>query len=188
MNRRAIEVTAMAALSFLTFLEPKLAFGSRDGVPQVGDVAPDAVLTDQDGADVRLSDLWSEQPLVIYFYPKDNTPGCTAQACSFRDANDDLRAAGLSVVGISLDTAESHRRFAERHRLSFTLLADPEATVTEAYGVKGSFFGLGIARRVTFLVGTDGRVLRVWDPASPANHAEEVLAESRDLGVVAEAS
>ena len=189
-NLLTVVSVGLAALALVTFLlsMPSQAWGKRDvgAVPAVGEVAPDLTLANQDGESVSLSDLWSDKPLVVYFYPKNFTPGCTAQACSLRDANREMRAAGLHVVGVSFDSVESHRKFADRHGLPFTLLADPGGEAARAYGVAGSFLGVDIARRVTFLVGTDGRILQVWDPAGTSGHAEQVLEGARELGLVAE--
>jgi thioredoxin-dependent peroxiredoxin len=119
-----------------------------------GDRAPDFVLPDQDGRAVALARLLEDGPLVLYFYPADFTPGCTKEACTIRDMHDEISAAGMRVVGISPQDAESHARFRDRHGLQFTLLADPEKSVVRAYGVDG-LLGLGV-RRATFLLGPDG--------------------------------
>ena len=181
---KTIGAMIMFVMAFMSLLEPKLVFGATDDVPAVGERAPDATLPNQDGEDVQLSDLWADGPIVLYFYPKDHTPGCTTQACSFRDANAELDEAGLTVVGVSMDAVEAHRKFAERRMLPFTLLSDRGGAVAALYGVKGSFLGYPIARRVTFLIGEDGQVLHVWDPADPVNHADRVLAVARELEVI----
>ena len=183
----SVGLAAMALLTFLLTM-PSIAWGKKDAqpIPAVGEPAPQVTLMDQDGSTTALVDLWSEKPLVVYFYPKDFTPGCTAQACSLRDANREMRAAGLHVVGISFDSVETHRKFADKHGLPFTLLADPEGEAAQAYGVAGSFLGVDIARRVTFLIGRDGRVLEVWDPAGTSHHAEQVLEGARELGLLSE--
>jgi thioredoxin-dependent peroxiredoxin len=116
--------------------------------------APDFTLPDQDGQPVTLSKLLEQGPLVLYFYPSDFTPGCTREACSIRDMHDEIAAAGMRVVGISPQEAESHARFRARYELPFTLLADPDKEVIRAYGVDGPL-GVGV-RRATFLVGADG--------------------------------
>lgn len=189
-NMLTVAAAGLAAVALLTFLlsMPSRALGKQDTrpTPAVGETAPQVVLADQDGNPTALADLWSEKPLVVYFYPKDFTPGCTAQACSLRDANREMRSAGLHVVGISFDSVESHRKFADKHGLPFTLLADPEGEAARAFGVAGSFFGVDIARRVTFLIGRDGQVRRVWDPAGTSNHAEQVLEGARELGLLTE--
>ena len=148
-------------------------------MPAAGDPAPDFALPDETGAVHRLADQrgrWT----VVYFYPKDDTPGCTVEACAFRDANDDLVAAGATVWGISPDDAASHGRFRAKFHLTFPLLSDEDHAVAEAYGawVEKVNYGkryMGI-QRSTFLVGPDGRIAEAWHRAKPEGHAEEVSA------------
>ena len=121
-----------------------------------GSVAPDFELTDQGGRKRTLSSLLSDGPLILYFYPADFTPGCTKEACSLRDLQQDLVKANLRVVGVSPQDTDSHRRFAEKHGLNFTLLADPDKSVIKAYEVDGPL-GIGV-RRGTYLIGRDGRI------------------------------
>jgi peroxiredoxin Q/BCP len=121
-----------------------------------GSVAPEFELADQAGRKRTLSTLLSDGPLILYFYPADFTPGCTKEACSFRDLHQDLLRANLRVVGISPQDTDSHRRFAEKHGLNFTLLADPDKKVIKAYDADGPL-GIGV-RRGTYLIGKDGRV------------------------------
>ena len=147
--------------------------------PAIGDPAPDFALPDADGAVHRLADQrgrWT----VVYFYPEDDTPGCTVEACAFRDAHDDLRAAGATVWGISPDDAASHDRFRARLRLTFPLLSDVDHRVAEAYGTwvektKAGRTYMGI-RRSTFLVGPDGSIAHAWPKVTPEDHAREVAA------------
>ncbi|MEA2646729.1 MAG: thioredoxin-dependent peroxiredoxin [Chloroflexota bacterium] len=145
-----------------------------------GAVAPDFTLPAGDGSTVRLKDLRGK-PVVLYFYPRDDTPGCTTQACGFRDTQADYDRAGALVFGISGDDARSHRRFADKYGLSFPLLSDPDhavATLYDSWGLK-KFMGreyMGIIRN-TFLVDRRGRLARVWEKVKPAGHAEEVLEE-----------
>ena len=141
--------------------------------------APDFTLPDKEGRLVSLSDFRGKT-VVLYFYPKDNTPGCTRQACAFRDAYDEFLARGAVVIGVSRDGAVSHRNFADRHGLPFYLLSDPERTVLEAYGVwqeKKLYgkIGMGVAR-TTFISGGDGTVRRVFEKVKPDQNAAEVLA------------
>lgn len=124
---------------------------------QPGDHAPGFELPDGDGGSVSLAALLEQGPLVVYFYPADFTPACTAQACMVRDLHADLLAAGIRVVGISPQSPESHRRFAEKHGLPFTLLSDPDKTAAKSFGVNGPF-GIGV-RRASFLIDRTGRVL-----------------------------
>ncbi|MCC7288850.1 thioredoxin-dependent thiol peroxidase [bacterium] len=144
---------------------------------QVGDKAPDFNLEDQDGTARTLTDYNGKRTL-FYFYPKDNTPGCTAEACSLRDNLEDLRADGLEVVGVSADSVKSHQGFAQKHSLPFTLLSDPEKAMIQAWGVwvEKSMYGrkyMGIAR-ASFIVGPDLTVEAVWPKVSPLKHVAEV--------------
>jgi peroxiredoxin Q/BCP len=146
---------------------------------EVGDPAPDFTLTADTGEAVTLSSFRGS-PVVLYFYPKDDTPGCTLQACEIRDAWGDFEERGAVVLGVSPDTAESHANFRAKYGLPFTLLADPEHEVAETYGVWGerTYAGktyLGIERS-TFVIDADGNVLRVMRKVKPDEHADDVLA------------
>jgi thioredoxin-dependent peroxiredoxin len=149
-----------------------------------GRKAPAFALPDQDGRIHRLRD-YAGRPLILYFYPKDDTPGCTKEACGFRDAWDDLRALGVEVLGVSGDDAESHQRFAAKYRLPFTLLSDPGHEVMRAYGAYGdkTMYGrkvVGVIRS-TVWIGPDGRIRRHWARvANAAAHPEKVLEAIRD--------
>lgn len=129
---------------------------------------------------VHLQDLQGK-PVVLYFYPKDDTPGCTKEACSFRDANHEMQKRGIVVLGVSTDSVESHQKFAEKYGLSFPLLADTDTAVSQLYGVYGekNLYGrkfMGVSRE-TFLIDKDGLVRKVWRKVKPEDHANEVLAE-----------
>ena len=121
-----------------------------------GSVAPDFELADQEGRTQTLSRLLADGPLILYFYPADFTPGCTKEACSFRDLHDDLLKAGLRIVGVSPQDTDSHRRFAEKYKLGFMLLSDPDKKVIKAYGLDGPL-GIGV-RRGTYLIGKDRHI------------------------------
>lgn len=153
-------------------------------MPTPGDRAPAFALTADDGHAVRLSDLRG-RPVVLYFYPKDDTPGCTKQACSFRDAWDDVGKAGALVFGVSPDSVASHQKFRAKYRLPFPLLSDPDHRVADVYGAWGekSMYGKkyqGILR-TTFLIDGAGTVRRVFEKVKPEGHAEEVLAAIQQL-------
>ncbi|MEA2671401.1 MAG: thioredoxin-dependent peroxiredoxin, partial [Chloroflexota bacterium] len=143
-----------------------------------GALAPDLEARTADGRTVRLSDLRGRHVLV-YFYPRDNTPGCTAEACSLDRHLDDLGDCGADVIGVSVDSPESHRRFAEKHGLRFALASDSDRTISRAYGVGRMLGLLPLHQRVSFLVGPDGTIARVWPSVRPARHAGEVLAAVR---------
>ncbi|MCS7081389.1 MAG: thioredoxin-dependent thiol peroxidase [Bacteroidetes bacterium] len=146
---------------------------------RVGDQAPDFEAYDQHGRPVRLSDFRGRK-VVLYFYPKDGTPGCTQEACSLRDHHEELLRRGLVVIGVSPDGVESHRRFAEKHGLPFLLLSDPEGKIAQQYGVWGerSLYGrtfIGV-RRTTFLIDEEGRIAHIFQKVRTSAHAEQILA------------
>ena len=143
-----------------------------------GDAAPDFTLTSDSGETVRLADLRGK-PVVLYFYPKDDTPGCTRQACDIRDAWGEFERAGAVVLGVSPDGEASHAKFKDKYGLPFPLLADTDHAVSEAYGVWGekSFAGrkyMGVERS-TFVVDQDGKLARVMRKVDPKTHADDVL-------------
>ena len=145
-----------------------------------GDVAPDFSAVTNGGGRVSLGDFKGKN-VILYFYPRDNTPGCTKEACAFRDDFEVFKKKGAVVLGVSADSVKSHDKFVEKYRLPFTLLADEDKKIAQAYDAWGqkSFLGrkyMGI-HRVTFLIGPDGRIKKVWPTVKPAEHAEEVLAE-----------
>lgn len=144
----------------------------------VGDRAPDFSLPDQHGRQVSLTDFRGG-PVVVYFYPKDHTPGCTTQACGVRDHWSALQAAGAAVVGISPDGVDSHASFAEEFDLPFSLLSDPDKQVIERYGAWGEKIVRGEQKvgvlRSTFLVDADGMVGQIWPNVDPTTHAGELL-------------
>lgn len=117
--------------------------------------------------------------LILYFYPQDETPGCTAEACLFRDGRQDLAAAGAEVVGISSDTVAAHKQFADKHSLNFTILADPERAAIKAYGVHDE--STGRTKRDTFLINPEGDIVQTYHDVSPTGHAEQILKDLRQL-------
>lgn len=151
--------------------------------PKPGDAAPDFSATTTDGKRVSLAD-YRGRKLVMYFYPMDDTPGCTKQACSLRDHNAEIVAKGAAVLGVSTQDEASHQRFTKKFSLNFPLLADTEGAVGRAYGTLGGGGLLsklksaaGMADRVTFIIDEQGRIAHVIDKPDVANHAEEVLAK-----------
>jgi len=148
---------------------------------QVGDRAPDFELPAHDGGNVRLSDYRGERAVVLYFYPKDETPVCTKEACSFRDAYQDFVDAGAEVIGVSQDSVDSHRRFVARHGLPFRLIADTDGELRRAYGVPKTL-GL-MAGRVTYVIDRDGVVRHAFNAQLAAQrHVDEALAALRHDG------
>ena len=141
---------------------------------EVGDPAPDFTLPAQSGEQVRLSDVWKRGPVVLYFYPKDETPGCTTEACTFRDSYEAFKEAGAEVVGVSSDSVTSHESFASKHRLPFILLADAGGKVRKEYGVKATF-GI-LPGRVTYVIDGEGVVRHVFSSQTGVQrHVHEAL-------------
>lgn len=137
---------------------------------KAGEKAPDFTLTDSEGKSVSLAD-YKGQKLVIYFYPRDDTPGCTKQACTFRDNYDEFKKKKIIVIGISKDSVDSHQRFATKYELPFILLADKGGVVIGAYDVKGTFG----AMRTTYIVDEKGVIEKVFEKASPKTNATEII-------------
>ncbi|MGF1499575.1 MAG: thioredoxin-dependent thiol peroxidase [Elainellaceae cyanobacterium] len=151
---------------------------------QIGDPAPDFSLPDGDGQIVNLADFQGQR-VVLYFYPRDNTPGCTKEACGFRDAYADYQARDAVVLGVSTDDAKSHTKFSTKHSLPFPLLTDADGQVATAYGCYGlkKFMGkeyVGITRS-TFIIGPDGTIEKIYSKVKPEPHAAEVLADLDQL-------
>jgi peroxiredoxin Q/BCP len=142
---------------------------------QSGDFIPDFELSDQQGKPFRISAYLGKKNLVIFFYPKNETPGCTAEACSFRDSYVELVGMGAEVIGISSDSTESHSKFAENHRLQYTLLSDPDGMARNLFGVPKSMLGL-LPGRTTFVVRQTGEIAHVFNSQfSPVRHVREAI-------------
>ena len=142
----------------------------------VGDIAPGFELVDQYKKTHNLVD-YSGKWVVLYFYPKDDTPGCTTEACSFRDDIFKIHELGAEVIGVSLDSAESHAKFAEKHGLPFSLLSDAEAEVAESYGCLTSIGPLTYAKRHTFIIDPNGNLAKIYRKVTPKKHVAEVIAD-----------
>ena len=164
----------IAALSFTSI-------GIADDQPIAGSPAPEFELPDQTGQLHSLED-YRNQWVVLYFYPKDDTPGCTTEACEFRDNIFAFRDLNAQILGVSLDDVDSHKEFAENHSLPFPLLADTEGTTSTAYGVKTRMFGMTVAKRQTFIIGPDGNIAKHYGKVKPAEHSAQVLADLKELG------
>lgn len=145
---------------------------------EINTTAPDFELSDQNGNLHKLSDYVGKR-VVLYFYPKDDTPGCTAEACSFRDNYSVFKQNGIEILGVSADSEKSHAKFQEKYQLPFTLLSDSEHSVSEAYGVWGlkkymgrEYYGIN---RTTFLINEDGKLVKIYEKVKPAEHAQEIM-------------
>jgi peroxiredoxin Q/BCP len=164
---------AVAALSAVLMLA---LTGIAKAELAAGDQAPDFELLDQNSKTHKLSD-YAGQWVVLYFYPKDDTPGCTEEACRFRDDIAAIRKLGGVVLGVSMDTVESHIAFAQKHGLPFSLLADPEGKVADLYGTKTKFGNMTVAARHTFIVNPESKIAKVYREVDPKAHAAEVIAD-----------
>lgn len=146
--------------------------GAESATPKVGDKAPLIEGKTQDGKEWKLADQIGKKAVLLYFYPKDDTPGCTKEACGFRDRITDLKKDNVEVVGVSFDSAESHQKFVEKYNLNFPLLVDSDGKIAEAYGAKMP--NRPMARRVSFLIGKDGKILHVTDVPNAETHLAEM--------------
>jgi peroxiredoxin Q/BCP len=168
-------IICILVMSFLSSL-----FSPGDGGKMVEPyAAPQVEAVDQNGKAIKLADIYAQGLTLVYFYPKANTPGCTAQACSLRDAYEDLTKAGVHVVGVSTDTVESQRNFTDKQKLPFTLLADPDGKVLKAFGVK-TIPIIGLSTRQAFLI-KDGKVVWRDEKASTTEQAADILKVMTEL-------
>lgn len=170
-----IRQLALGLLGVLAMLGPV-----RAEVPAVGSAAPEFSLPDQDGRSRRLAE-WRGRWVVLYFYPKDDTPGCTTEACNFRDDISRITQLGAQVVGVSIDDTASHKAFAEKYRLPFPLLADTGASVARQYGALSDWMVVKMARRYSFIIDPAGRIARVYLEVDPARHVQEIVADLKRL-------
>jgi peroxiredoxin Q/BCP len=148
-------------------------------MPKVGDTAPAFQGTDQDGKTVNSSDIVGKKIVLLYFYPKDFTGGCTKEACGFRDRVGELQKDGVQVIGVSFDTADSHKKFAEKYNLPFELIADTDGKITDAYGARWG--SKDLSNRISFLIGKDGKIVHVTNTGNPQVHFDEMQAAIASL-------
>jgi thioredoxin-dependent peroxiredoxin len=167
---RFTQTLLAAALAFAIGVAGVLAQSSTKLA--VGDRAPLISGQTQDGKTWKLADAAGKKVVLLYFYPKDDTPGCTKEACGLRDRMGDLQKADVEVIGVSFDSAESHQKFITKHNLNFTLLTDADGKIADTYGVRMT--GKSMARRVSFLIGKDGKILHVTDSPNADTHLSEM--------------
>ena len=149
---------------------------------EIGSQAPDFEAETYGAEKVRLSDFYSKGPVVLYFYPRDNTTGCIREACSLRNAEEELASLGVQVLGVSTDGVKSHEKFRDKFSLNFPLLSDKSRKIVDLYGVRWRLVPL-VARRVTFLIGKGGRIAYIWKKVNISSHAEEILSKVKELGL-----
>lgn len=169
-----VTVTAVV-LAGWGWLWPSLGRAETALPVRVGQEAPDFTLNDQNGVPITLSEFRGEQTVILYFYPKDDTPGCTKQACSFRDDQARFQALNARVLGVSVDGLDAHRAFAEKYKLTFPILSDEDHRVSRAYGVLSGFAGFVYAKRTTFVIDPNGVIRRIFTDVDPKDHATELL-------------
>lgn len=175
MNTKLLLTTALVALvGFAAYFAFTNITSARDLTLKEGDAAPDFALKSDDGRMVKLSD-YKNRTIVLFFYPKDETPGCTKEACAFRDSFAEYKKANIEVLGVSVDSVDSHQKFKKNQRLTFTLLSDEDKQASKAYGVLSA---MGFSKRVTFII-KDGVIKKIYPSVSPAEHAAEVLADAK---------
>ena len=171
------EVLPILAMVWLTGVA--LGTAGAAEMPKAGAAAPRVEGKDQDGKTWKLADMAGKKVVLLYFYPKDDTPGCTKEACGLRDRMADLKQDGVEVVGVSFDSADSHQKFIAKYKLNFPLLADADGKIADAYGVR--ITGRDMARRVSFLIGLDGKIAHVTDTPSTDTHLSEMKAAVEKL-------
>jgi peroxiredoxin Q/BCP len=176
---KVILTTAIAASALIILaiaLWPRIA---RADVLKEGDIAPPIttqMITGDQISNFSLSDYRGKR-VILYFYPKDDTPGCTKEACSFRDGFAKFQSAGLTVLGCSVDSQDAHRKFIKKYNLPFPLLLDPDKKIATAYGVANGIPIVGLDKRVTYVIDEDGRIFKVYPNVDPSIHASQILAD-----------
>jgi thioredoxin-dependent peroxiredoxin len=171
----------LACAAGLLFAGAVLSVRAADEpMPSVGQMAPTFTLPSQDGAQISL-DSFHGKWVVLYFYPKDMTPGCTIEAHNFQRDQPKFDSANAVILGVSVDTVDSHKQFCTKDNLTFHLLADPEHKVVDQYGSLGHYGTMTIANRNTFLINPEGKIVKVWTKVDPQHHSEEVLAALSEM-------
>ena len=169
---KAHSLTAIAIVASLLFTATVVSAQDAPARPKVGDKAPNVTGKTEKGKTWKLEEAVGKKAVLLYFYPKDDTPGCTKEACGFRDSMGDLQKSDVEAVGVSFDNEESHQKFIEKHSLNFSLLADTDGKIADAYGVRVP--GKNVARRVSFLIGKDGKIAHVTGSPQADVHLNEM--------------
>src|SRR6266705_2064233 len=169
MKKHSTRLTLILAAAVCT---GSICLGTAAQTPKVGDKAPLIEGKDQDGKTWKLADEVGKKIVLLYFYPKDDTPGCTKEACGFRDQTSDLKKDNVEVIGVSFDSPDSHQKFISKYSLSFPLLADTDGKIADAYGARMP--GKEMARRASFLIGLDGKIAHITDSPKADSHLSEM--------------
>jgi thioredoxin-dependent peroxiredoxin len=167
-----MKITLIAIILLVSIVFSLNSYANK--LPKAGDLAPPFSLIDQSGQIRKLEDYLGKW-VVLYFYPKDDTPGCTKEACSFRDDLKELDSLGAQIIGVSVDDSDSHAKFANKYHLPFPLLADVGAKVAESYGAVNNLLFLKIAKRYTFLIAPDGRISKIYLDVDTSRHSQEII-------------
>jgi thioredoxin-dependent peroxiredoxin len=170
MSISLLKLSLLAVAAVLPLIS--LSRAAESPLPKVGETAPPAAGKNQDGKDWSLADALGKKVVLLYFYPKDDTPGCTKEACGLRDAMAGLKQDNVEVIGVSFDSSESHQKFIAKYNLNFSLLADTDGKIADRYGARVS--GRNQARRVSFLIGLDGKIVHVTDSPNADTHLSEM--------------
>ncbi len=173
MKKLMVRVSLLIVVAVLGITETRSVFAEPVFAVREGEPAPDFTLPDQEGKPVTLSALRGKW-VVLYFYPKDDTPGCTKEACSFRDNIVAIQHLNATVLGVSVDSVASHKKFSDKHNLNFQILADDQFNVTRQYGTLTRFMGMTIARRSTVLIDPKGNIRKLFPSVEPEDHAREI--------------
>jgi peroxiredoxin Q/BCP len=177
MSKAGIFITALVvAVAGIAAFAVQHSFADSTPMPQAGQQAPTFTLPSQDGSQISL-DSFKGKWVVLYFYPKDMTTGCTIEAHNFQRDQEKFTKENAVILGVSVDSTDSHKQFCTKENLTFRLLADPDKKVVKAYGSLGNFGPMVIAKRNTFLIDPSGKIVKVWTGVDPGKHSEEVLAE-----------
>ncbi|GGG99254.1 peroxiredoxin [Silvibacterium dinghuense] len=171
---RTVLIAAAVVVVILGALVVRSFAADAGTLPQEGQTAPTFTLPNQEGQSISL-DSYKGKWVVLYFYPKDMTSGCTLEAHNFQRDLDKYKAANAVILGVSVDSVDSHKQFCTKDSLSFNLLADPDKNTVNAYGSLGNYMGIKIANRNTFLIDPNGKIVKVWTKVSPGGHSDEVL-------------
>jgi peroxiredoxin Q/BCP len=173
-------ISLVALLAVVVLYMGVRAFAASDPIPQVGQTAPTFTLPSQEGTNISL-DQYRGKWVVLYFYPKDMTSGCTIEAKNFQRDMSKFDAVNAVVLGVSVDTVKSHQEFCTKDGLHFKLLADPGKKVVAQYGSLGDYMGFKIAKRNTFLINPEGKIVKEWIGVDPSHHSEEVLTAIKEM-------
>ena len=180
MSKVMTYIIALAVVAIGIWTVAARSFAADESMPQVGQIAPNFTLPNENGKPVSLDSMHGKW-VVLYFYPKDMTTGCTIEAHNFQRDSDKYRKDNAEIVGVSVDSVNSHKEFCAKDSLGFTLLSDQDKKVVAEYGSMANYMGMKMAKRNTFLINPEGKIVKVWTGVDPNHHSEEVLAALQSM-------